>query len=236
MCTSSRWPFLASESTGSRRKGEVVAEIDGLVATPYSDSAAERVGQTSTLVQQIEWQSSIQTDVPSPLPISSWLILADRGGTGLELATLLKEAGHGCRVVLRAPENALADAPVADPTDPKSINRIVKDFIATTAASRHVVHLWNLDASWPGDADQSSIDAFATTCASTLHVLQAIASAHADIDGITLVTQSSQAVEPNDDANPVQALAWGLGRVIDHKFPELACRRIESPIVGTGSR
>ncbi len=123
----------------------------------------------------------------------------------------------------------MPDAAVAAPTDSAAVRQVVTEFVDGTEAPRRVLHLWSLDASWPGDAEAGFEDAFEHICAASLHVMQAIASAPGAIEGVTLVTRSAQAAEPNDETNPVQSLAWGLGRVIDLEFPEIDCRRIDLP-------
>ncbi len=44
---------------------------------------------------------------------------------------------------------------------------------------------------------------------------------------VCIVTRGAQAVRPSDDVDPVQAWAWGLGRVIAMELPHLRCLRVD---------
>ena len=106
-------------------------------------------------------------------PAGPWLILADQGGVGTRLATLLEDQGERC-VVVRAGDRLHCDEHGlcrVDPGNPDHFRQLLEFTSGMSAAGCHgVVNLWGLDQ--PADAHR--LADFRCSCASTLYLLQAL--------------------------------------------------------------
>ena len=142
----------------------------------------------------VEWQAQdLPTDAATPS--GHWLILADRGGIGRDLASHLEEQGCTCTLV--------------EPTEPGALAALVADMPPLGG----VVHLWGLQAS---DADMW------LGCGSALELIQGLVKGNAH-PRVWLATRGGQAVHASDSPDPIQALLWGLGRVVGQEEAELRC-------------
>jgi acyl transferase domain-containing protein/NADPH:quinone reductase-like Zn-dependent oxidoreductase/acyl carrier protein len=160
-----------------------------------------------------EWQR-----VPSPArptaPPGRYLVLADRGGIGAGLATLLEARGSTCTVV---DAGALRDA--------AAVQRVVVDALHGAARLTAVVHLGSLDAAPYSSTTPASLDgARAAGCEAVLYAVQALAhAAPRDAPRLHVITAGAQLVGDAASVSPAQAPVWGLARVIAHEHPELRC-------------
>jgi acyl transferase domain-containing protein/acyl carrier protein len=139
----------------------------------------------------------------------SWLLLADRGGVGVALASLLRERGETCVTVF------------ADEAGSPQLDRIFRDEWKSNGAPRRgVVHLWSLDAPAAEETTLASLDAaHALGCVSALHLVRALVASGGP--RLWLVTRGAQAV--GGSPLPValaQAPLWGFGRVLALEQPE----------------
>jgi microcystin synthetase protein McyG len=161
-----------------------------------------------------------------------WLIFGDTSGYGDRLASRLRSAGGDCTLVVKRGAAAQSgdSQPVAvDPTSPEEIQRVVAG-AAADGGYRGVVHLWALDEQPALDADSATLDRAAErACGTTVYVAQALAAggASARPSRLALVTRGAQDVVPSDTLSPLQAMLWGLGRVIALEHPELECVRVD---------
>ncbi|WP_218080277.1 type I polyketide synthase [Anthocerotibacter panamensis] len=133
----------------------------------------------------------------------NWLILADRQGVGQQLADQLALRGEAATLVF---------AQDLDLTLPEDFHRLIQD---AARPWQGVVHLWSLDAGTE-DLDR----ALEKSCASTLHLVQALLRAHL-APRLWLVTRGAQAVGTAAPTGVAQATLWGMGRVIAREHPEL---------------
>ena len=147
-----------------------------------------------------------------------WLIFADAGGYGEQLAARLRTAGGACTLVGKD-----------DLTGAEDYRRVIADATAD-GDCRGVVHLRALDAPEQLDADASALDRSAEqVCGSAMYVAQALAAAGAASlpPRLALVTRGAQDVVPADALSPLQGMLWGLGRVIALEHPDLQCVRVD---------
>ncbi len=190
-----------------------VAASAGYKTTTYSSQRAEDDSRAETpdnWLYHVEWQLQppIVSHLAQPQEVPGhWIILADRGGVGQELARIFKDFGVSC------------DLHFADRGE-QELDKVLSQL----PACRGVIHLWSLDAT----------ASFATTsdtlrqdqerhCASTLRVMQAlIAAEQLDKARIWIVTRGTQPIGQLSEMLAIaQAPMWGLGRVIALEHPEL---------------
>lgn len=181
--------------------GELVAEIESLYLKRAPRESLRRAVEKrlDDWLYQVNWQ-------PRPVKESNlaaagrWLILADRGGIGGELAETLRARAADCDVVY-AEEDGI------DLTQPDTLRHLVLQ-----SAYDEIVYLWTLDAADLDAAQQIGI-------AGPLHLTQALlqsASAGKATPRLWLVTAGAQSGH-----NPLQSPTWGLGRVIASEHPQL---------------
>ncbi|HUL78059.1 MAG TPA: SDR family NAD(P)-dependent oxidoreductase, partial [Vicinamibacteria bacterium] len=136
-----------------------------------------------------------------------WLILADGGGLGEELAARLEQQGGSC-VVRRPGASAGADA----------------------GAWRGVVDLRGLDAS---DEPETTAAALAETqrglCGGVLDLVQTLMRGEGSArPRLWIVTRGTQPAGPSPaPIAPAPSTLWGLGKVVALEHPELHCTRID---------
>lgn len=209
------------------QNGQLIAEIIGFEV---------RKARRETLLQSIQkdlgdWLYEVawklkpreqNHQLPLSEELGSWLIFADKQGTGVKLAKLLKERGD--RTILVSPSSEYqvdGEHYYINPSEPQDFQRLLQD----QPACRGVVYLWGLE--------NEGIAAFKNTqvpnCGSVLHLVQALAkSAWSKSPRLWLVTKGAQPVEPMSDSLAItQAPLWGLGRVIALEHSQLSCVRLD---------
>lgn len=191
---------------------------------PRQEPAEEPAGQAEEPAGQAEepgGQAEEPAGEPDAAGAGSWLILADRGGVGRELARQAGEHGAAAIVVSHADVTRLQEQDgdiTIDSSDPDQYRELVESVTGRGRIAR-VVHLWNLD-SVSGDtapAAQLEQDIEHGTL-SIMFLMQALPQGGSLPPRIWLVTQRAQPVgEGPQSLSLAQAPAWGLGRVIGHQ-------------------
>jgi epothilone polyketide synthase D len=137
-----------------------------------------------------------------------WLLLADRGGVGQDLARRLEHQGESCTLLSPAPAGG------ADPGYATEV--AVRDAINKDAAGwRGIVHLQSLDAGTASPSAQA-----ADAAASVGSVIRAMAAGPPAGARLWVVTRGAQGVRGRGDAL-AGAAVWGLGRVAALEHPDL---------------
>jgi hypothetical protein len=167
--------------------------------------------------------------------------LADAAGTGQALAEQLQQQGEYPILVYAGSAEQQFQAQAAASgiptfyiqpdraTDYQALLvRLQEPQTGWTPPDLHgVVHLWALDA----PPIESSHDLDATlhlTCATTLHLLQALLAHNALQPRLWFVTRDAQAVLPVDAvAGFAQAALWGMARTAALEHPEFDCTCID---------
>jgi acyl transferase domain-containing protein/acyl-CoA synthetase (AMP-forming)/AMP-acid ligase II/acyl carrier protein len=130
-----------------------------------------------------------------------WLVLADRGGVGDEVAALLSRRGRACTVITAAD----------DATD---IDGLVRQAVAR-GEWQGVVYLWGLDAVVSASASGGEVgEATRRATAPVLALVKALGAA----SRLWVVTRGACAVGEHAVAI-CQAALWGLGRVVALEHP-----------------
>jgi nucleoside-diphosphate-sugar epimerase/acyl carrier protein len=156
-----------------------------------------------------------------------WVIFADGGGVGQQLAALLQERGERCFVVFVGESYEAGEAGQfrLNPARRADFEQLFQAVLETEQRPcRGVVHLWSLEAVEPAQATVDSLAAAQLLgCGSVLHLVQALVSGGGSaMPALWLVTRGAQPV--GAAAMPVevgQTPLWGLGRVIALEHPEL---------------
>lgn len=136
-----------------------------------------------------------------------WMILADGGEVGLHLATLLREAGAECVLVL------------PDACDWTS-SEAVRVFIARESPQQ-IVHLAGLAATPAAETTAESLQRDQElVCGSALHIIQAAAREPAgNMLRLYFVTKGAVARQDGEAAALAQAPLWGLAQSLAVEYP-----------------
>jgi acyl transferase domain-containing protein/acyl carrier protein len=197
--------------------GAVIAEVRGISGRRATREQLQEVGRTQTddCLYSPVWQpaTASRTQAAHVVKTRNWLVLADRGGVGQVLAERLVQRGETVRLVYAAGVEDGIDA-----SDSEAWRHL---FAAETARPFDgIVHMWGLDAT-----TEDWTLAQELTCASTLHLVQALVHQNAESQ-LFLLSRGTQPI----DRRPVevaQSTLWGLGQVIALEHPELRCRRLD---------
>lgn len=173
---------------------------------------------------EVEWapaQRPARTD--SRGPGGRWLVLADRGGVGEELARVLSTEDHPVVVASWGPafERSGPARFVLDPRRPEGFHQLLRE-TAEGGPFRGVVHLWSLDAPTNEALDPASLgEAQVRGCGGALHLVQALdAAPGAPRPRIWLVTERAQPVG-DGPVQVAQAPIQAVGAGISTESPEL---------------
>ncbi|MEB3051363.1 type I polyketide synthase [Mycolicibacter sp. MYC123] len=194
-------------------------------------------------IYQMDWQpASVPIGGESrsdgrPAEPGSWLILSD-GPVADTLRDHLEAQAQSCVLVepvvgLAAMERISADSYRVDPARPEHFAELLRAaFGGDRPPCRGVVHLWNLLA---GPESLASLETAADIGSlSVVHLLQALTLAGwPESPRLWLVTRGAQPA--GDQSGPVsvaQAPVWGLGRSIDHEYPELRATGVDLSVSG----
>ncbi|MGB3522584.1 MAG: beta-ketoacyl reductase, partial [Mycobacterium sp.] len=182
---------------------------------------------------RMRWQpASLATDSEGrPAEPGSWLILSD-GAVADTLRDHLEAQSQSCVLVepvvgLAEIERVSADSYRVDPARPEHFAELLRAaFGGDRPHCRGVVHLWNLLAAAPADTTEESL-ATATDVGSlsVVHLIQALTLAGwPESPRLWLVTRGAQPAGDEAGLGALsvgQAPVWGLGRSLDHEYPEL---------------
>ena len=199
--------------------GEIVAEFRGLRFRRGRFEPAAKAANDPCY--EIAWQrlDSVRSNSRPSLP-GTWLLFADAGELGATAAKGLADAGAKCFTVIPGERfECLGTSRYRIRADQRAdYRRLIAE--ASVEPLAGVVHCWNLSA--------LQDDVFAPDCGGcqgALLLSQALLETERR-DGFRMcvVTSGAQCVGTADPAPvPVQALVWGLGRVLANEHPKLHC-------------
>jgi len=209
--------------------GEPIVDLRGLRLSAVGERGAH-AEDLDDLVHEYQWHPEpLSGPPPSRLAAADgqgqWLIFADDGGVGQELAAGLRGRGELCCVVTAAASYRRSGSYQWEiaPGEAAAMRRLLGELGSVApGAYRRIVHLWSLNA--PGEADLAPDDlpeAQRPGCLSALHLAQALGEVtEAGARRLWLVTRGAQSVgQQGEPIAVVQAPLWGLGRVMAHEMP-----------------
>jgi NADPH:quinone reductase-like Zn-dependent oxidoreductase/thioesterase domain-containing protein/SAM-dependent methyltransferase/acyl carrier protein len=236
--TAGWWRFQDRELRGAhalldqtrwRRALEEAGFID--VEVLADARAPQRSGQ-SVLVARAPSQSperAAAVEIAAADRAGHWLLLADRSGVALRLATLLEAQADRVTLVFAGPgdPHAVARGPEISPGSVADFRRFLADLSDPPTG---IVHLWSLDSAPAAMTTAKTLEeSEALGCHAALHLVQALSeSASVALPRLWLVTRGAQPA--GDDGRvlaPAQASLWGLGRVIQNEHRRLQCRLVD---------
>jgi phthiocerol/phenolphthiocerol synthesis type-I polyketide synthase C len=224
-----------------REDGQVVVAVRGLRLQRIPDAglAGPATGATDIhdVLYELRWQPATlaapDQDAPSgPAEVGSWLIFSDGGTTSDTLPHLLEQHSQTCVLVEPGVDFVRLgpDRYRLDPAQPQHFRRLLGEAFSERPPCRGVVHLWSLMAAPPVETSTDSLEsARALGAATVLRLVQALTvSGWPDTPRLWLVTRGAQAIGSDVEAVSIaQAPLWGMGRSIDHEYPELRCSRVD---------
>lgn len=206
--------------------GEVVLRLRGVQLEPLVSAQTHILSDPlKDWLYQVEWRAQPRNPDQTRPGADAWVIFADAGGVGLQLAQHL--AAQHRPYMLVKPHHSFAQLAENDyqirPHHSDDLVVLLRDIHNRGWANINVLHLWALDARTHDDTPAATL--LETQVAQAAHIVQLVQGlareSWATWPTLWVATRGSQAVEQGDGINPVQASLWGLGRVIAVEHPEL---------------
>ncbi|RKZ63938.1 MAG: short-chain dehydrogenase [Candidatus Parabeggiatoa sp. nov. 2] len=209
--------------------GNPIIEFLGFEGRQADRVAVQRSLQKdfSDYLYNIVWQPKEILPQPPSEKAGSWLIFADKNGTGQKLATLLQNQGERCVLVFanhnydKIEENRYT----LNPAHPENFQRLLEDSLAAHyPPCRGIVHFWSLDNRFANEHNQQTLQhAQMLGSGSVLHLVQELIKiTENNSPRLYLVTRGGQAVL-SSTVQVEQSPLWGLGKTIALEHPELQC-------------
>jgi acyl transferase domain-containing protein/pimeloyl-ACP methyl ester carboxylesterase/acyl carrier protein len=191
----------AEASHASAPRDPLVPDSPATVASALDPQA------TGSWLYQTQWR-------PQPAPVGQlprnlaghWIILADSGGVGRQLAAALEKQEATCDLIFAGSQLAQ-----------ETLFRVPPD-------CRGLIHLWGLDAAPPTETTAASLQQDqARHCASVLRAVQTLGATRLPVPPrLWIVTRGAQPAGPaGEDVAVAQSPLWGLGKVIALEHPEV---------------
>jgi acyl transferase domain-containing protein/acyl carrier protein len=199
--------------------GDVIVEARNLRLALLARSATHGPG---ALLYQIDWVAKSRSDAASDRTRpGAWLVLADRGGAGDDVAAALGATGHTVMVV-PAPDDS-------GPSGPLAYERILLDAEQRHGRCRGIIHARALDVPASSEDDGALSHARDLGCDSVVSLVQALIGHRSPTPASLWLLTAGAVVVPGDVGDPalLQSPLWGLGSVIRSEHPELACRNVD---------
>ncbi|HYH98016.1 type I polyketide synthase, partial [Hyalangium sp.] len=208
--------------------GRPMVELIGVRLEKSSSSLIEQAADrhVRSWLYDLSWEDrSARGTAVRAVPRGLWIILADQGGTGANLAQQLEREGNTV-FLASAGERAQQGAGHASihPTRREDFEWLLEQAQAHAGAPlRGVVHLWALDAA-PNEALELAELQRAQQLAagSVIPLLQVLAPIKgAELPSVWLVTRGAQPAGEAESVAVAQSLLWGLGRVAALEHPDI---------------
>ena len=210
--------------------GNLVIQVDGLSSKRASRKALLGPEKFWQDWYEVEWRPQTRDEGRETRGEGSWLILADEGGIGQQLAALLRSKQQVCILAFPGKKHESPEQFHIDPI--RSDFQRLLDTLRNEQPPLHgVIHLWSLDAVEAQFLTGTDLEvASRQGCMSTLHLIQALVKAgFSHPPRLWLVTQGAQPVGLYNPDVPgiAQSSLWGMGKVIALEHPELNCVRVD---------
>lgn len=219
--------------------GRVAVAVRGLRLQRIPDATpATAAADVRDNLYELRWQpaplDAPSQDAPSqPVETGSWLIFGDGGTSSDMLRELLEQQSATC-VLIEPGDDFVRLGPDRyrlDPAQPQHFRRLLEEaFGEARPPCRGVAYLWGLMTAPPSETSAGSLESARNLgVASVLHLVQVLTlSGWPNTPRLWLVTRGAQAIGGDaGDVSIAQAPLWGMGRSIDHEYPELRCSRVD---------
>jgi acyl transferase domain-containing protein/acyl carrier protein len=203
--------------------GTPVVEIAGLRLRRATRDALLRVTRRSSAewLYDIQWQPMLPEPAIASGAEGTWIILADRGTVGLQLAGRMTTAGAQAVVI---PALDQGDDLALDADRVSRLEEICRQAMAGARLPvRGFIHLRSLDDSSAADPS----DAIRHGAGTFLYLVQGLLRAQAGETRIWVVTRASQPAGGLTIVDPTQAPVWALARTVSAEHPQLRCTCVD---------
>lgn len=191
-----------------------------VAATPGGDSPFD---EEAVLIARKTADKSAQVS-------GGWLIFADSGGLGHQLAEQLWAAGESAALVVPGEDYGFSADGIweIDPARPEHFRKLLDEAASREWSLRGVVYLWALDAALPDDLLVEHLDATQQLATgSALNLVKALAQIPNGVHPrLWLVTRGAQAVS-QELLRVAQSPLWGFGKTVALEHPELRSTRLD---------
>jgi amino acid adenylation domain-containing protein len=215
-------------------RGSIIAEIQGFEVRRLPQETLRRSlrSEGADWLHRVVWERRPGRPAREEAEPETWLVLADEGPAGRDLAKRLQTRSGRAYIV--KPGKSYSAASTGDWTidlsNPAHYDRMLQEALGRTSTSlRGIFHLWSLDSD-EGLADESR---FARDQArgseSLLLLVQALERAALERSPrLVVATRGVHDVIPGTPpAMAVQAPVWGLARVLAVEYPDLDLRVVD---------
>lgn len=213
-------------------EGRIIVRVEGLVVKALSATdCSAHDAKIPTSLYQVRWQV---LELPKCDGIrarkGTWLLLSDTGGFGDALRAHLVAAGQPC-IEVKAGRHGTSlegEALRLDPTDGEGFRRMLEAHFGRGQSCLGVISLWALDGVDPEPSSDTIAVAVERTCASTLHLVQALLSLERwQNTPLFLVTRGAHSTRKRERPLVAQSPLLGLGRALAYEHPEFRCLRVD---------
>ncbi len=210
-----------------------------VVSLPSDQADETLVLQQTVIVAQTTKAFSGTTQLtalPKEDKISKqWLIFADNGGIGQQLADHLQADGEKCTLIFssNADYEKIDEQTVSiDPANPDNFQHLLEIVNSDPSPLKGVIHCWSLDAEGAEITIEALEQAQIKGCGSALHLVQALVKANfSEYPSLWLVSQGAIPVTTQElkikQMNVAQSPLWGMGKAIALEHPEFDCKEID---------
>jgi acyl transferase domain-containing protein/acyl carrier protein len=178
------------------------------------------------------WKPALPTLSSAPAKgTGHWLVLADSGGLGEEIARLLRDRGLKSSIAVRGGAfSAQAGRYALRPTDPADFQAMLGDLQKRGESPSFIVHLWSVDDPPAGLEPAAAFDeAQQRGYLSVVALAQGLAKVGAGSGTlqIAVVTERLQSVLGDETLRSREATVSGACKVISQEHPGLRCRWVD---------
>jgi acyl transferase domain-containing protein len=224
------YPFQRQKYWFSNKVSSLSSPSNSKLAEESIDILEQHQSLPSITDLFYETQWEVKSINKEEIDISSgwWLIFSDDQGIGKKLGQQLQGLGYKCVFIY---PNLQTQSPFKqdpytyflNPKKPEHFQYLLYQVIENEQKYlKGIVHLWTLDAVVLNELTLDVLqEAEVLSCASILHLTQAIAKQGKEKVGrLWIITQGGVSVD-NSPVAPTQSTVWGLGKVIALEYPQL---------------
>ncbi|HEY1278336.1 MAG TPA: SDR family NAD(P)-dependent oxidoreductase, partial [Acidimicrobiales bacterium] len=197
--------------------GAPVASIDRLEMARVPRSHWQRNRTVSSALYELAWRPPSRPEASDEA--RAWVVFADGGGIGRQLAERLTAGGMPCVTVVPGSHTAEVAAGHWELAagDHDGLESLLRPTVASAPVG--VAYLWGLDAAEPVSAS-TLVDDTAAALGGALALAQALVGTGRSDARLWLVTRGAVTVD-GESAAPIQASLWGFARSLAVEHPEL---------------